>query len=108
MKYCVVKDTVIIIDGSENPEEIMLQNAINAGYAEEEIEILTEEEYQARKDAEPVEPPAETPEEKTARLEEENAQLQADLAQAKSDIITTMLGVVEVYNLLLTLQQPQQ
>lgn len=49
MKYCVIKDTIKVIDGSENPIEIMLQNAQNAGFTEIEVEILTEEEYQARK-----------------------------------------------------------
>ena len=58
MIYCVIKDTVRIIDGSENPTEIMLQNAQNAGFNENEVDILTEEEYQARKELEP-EPPKE-------------------------------------------------
>lgn len=53
MKYCVIKDTTTVIDGSDNSIEIMLQNAQNAGFTETEIEILTEEEYQARKDLEP-------------------------------------------------------
>jgi len=53
MRYCVIKDTTTVIDGSENPIEIMLQNAQNAGFTESEVEILTEEKYQARKDLEP-------------------------------------------------------
>lgn len=56
MKYCVIKNTSTVIDGSKNPPEIMLQNAINAGFTESEVEILTEEEYQARKALEPVPP----------------------------------------------------
>lgn len=52
MKYCVVKDTTTIIDGSNNSAEIMAQNAQNAGITD--FEILTEEEYQARKVSEPV------------------------------------------------------
>ena len=52
MKYCVVKDTTTIIDGSNNSAEIMAQNAQNAGITD--FEILTEEEYQARKANEPV------------------------------------------------------
>ncbi len=62
MKYCVIKNTTTVIDGSENPLEIMLQNAINAGFAENEVEILTEEEYQARVDLEPkpIELPSES------------------------------------------------
>lgn len=59
MKYCVIKNTTKIIDGSKNPIEIMLQNAQSAGFTEDEIEILTEEEYQVRKDAEskPIQEP---------------------------------------------------
>lgn len=53
MKYCVIKDTTKVIDGSENPTEIMLQNAQNAGFTENEVEILAEEEYEARKELEP-------------------------------------------------------
>lgn len=53
MKYCVVKGTTKIIDGSGNPVEIMARNAQNAGFAESEFEILTEEEYLARKELEP-------------------------------------------------------
>lgn len=51
MKYCVIKNTTKVIDGSENPLEIMLQNAQNAGITD--FEILTEEEYEARKALEP-------------------------------------------------------
>lgn len=51
--YCVIKNTTIVIDGSENTREIMLENALNAGVKESEIEILTEEEYQKRKALEP-------------------------------------------------------
>ena len=54
MKYCVIKDTTKVIDGSENPIEVMLSNAFGAGYTEDKIEILTEEEYEARKLLEPV------------------------------------------------------
>lgn len=46
MKYCVIENTTKVIDGSENPIEIMLQNARNAGFAENEVEILTEEEIE--------------------------------------------------------------
>lgn len=56
MKYCVIKDTTKIIDGSENPQEVMMQNAINAGFTEPEVEILTEEEYQQRLENEPKQP----------------------------------------------------
>lgn len=53
MEYCVIKNTTKVIDGSENPIKIMLKNALNAGFAENEVEILTEEEYQARVELEP-------------------------------------------------------
>lgn len=49
MNYCVIKNTTTIIDGSENPFETMIQNAINAGFEETEVEILTKEEYNIRK-----------------------------------------------------------
>ena len=67
MKYCVVKGTATIIDGSDNPPEIMAQNAQNAGITD--FEILTEEEYQARKASEPVPPPQPTQEERLEVLE---------------------------------------
>lgn len=62
MKYCVIKNTTKVIDGSNNPAEIMLRNAQNAGFTESEVEILTEEEYQARVELEPepIREPTET------------------------------------------------
>ena len=62
MKYCVIKGTIKVIDGSNNLIDIMLQNAQNAGFTESEVEILTEEEYQARKELEPI--PTKLPSEK--------------------------------------------
>jgi hypothetical protein len=56
MKYCVIKDTTKIVDGSENSQDIMLRNAINAGLTAEEIEIFTEEEFETRKALEPTLP----------------------------------------------------
>lgn len=56
MEYCVLKNTATIIDGSENPRDIMIQNAKNLGFSENDIEILTEEEYTSRKASEPVVP----------------------------------------------------
>ena len=67
MKYCVVSDTVKVIDGSENSEEIMAQNAQNAGIAD--FEILTEEEYQVRKASEPVPQQEPTAQERIEALE---------------------------------------
>ena len=69
MKYCVVKDTTKTIDGSENPIEIMLQNAQNAGFTENEVEILTEEEYLARLENEPKPIQEPTMEERLTALE---------------------------------------
>lgn len=70
MKYCVIKDTTIVIDGSENIQEIMYQNAVNAGFTESEVEILTEEEYKIRKSLEPVEPLQATDSERIKAIEE--------------------------------------
>ena len=70
MKYCVIKNTTRVIDGSENSIEIMLQNAQNAGFTESEIEILTEEEYQLRVDAEPKTPIPPSDKERIEALEE--------------------------------------
>ena len=67
MKYCVVSDTVKVIDGSENSEEIMAQNAQNAGITD--FEILTEEEYQARKASEPISPQEPSTQERIEALE---------------------------------------
>lgn len=69
MKYCVIKDTTRVIEGSENPLEIMLQNAQNAGFLENEVEILTEEEYLARLENEPKPLPLPTAEERLEALE---------------------------------------
>lgn len=69
MKYCVIKNTAKVIDGSENAEETMLKNARNAGFTETEVEILIEEEYEARKALEPVQPQPLTTEERLAEVE---------------------------------------
>lgn len=54
MKYCVIKGSTNIIDSSTfNTDEIFLINASSAGFIESEVEILTEEEYLARKSLEP-------------------------------------------------------
>ena len=69
MKYCVVKNTTKVIDGSNNPDSIMLQNAVNAGFTEAEVEILTEAEYEARKALEPQPPQPPTDKERIEALE---------------------------------------
>jgi len=48
MRYCIIKNTTILIDGSNNSDEVMLQNAIDNRHTEEEVETLTEEEYKIR------------------------------------------------------------
>lgn len=74
MKYCVVKNkttemTLGTISGpSENVVE-MLQNAANAGFAESEVEILTEEEYLQKVEAEPKPPQPPTDKERIEALE---------------------------------------
>lgn len=50
--YCVAKNTTTVIDRN-NPEESMIVSAISAGFSESEVEIITEEEYQTRVNAEP-------------------------------------------------------
>lgn len=83
MKYCIIKDTVKIIDGSENPIEIMLQNAQNAGFTEIEVEILTEEEYETRLENEPRLPKEPT----------EIELLQIEQAKANAEIIELMMSL---------------
>jgi len=73
MRYCVIKGTTKVIDGSENPDEIMALNAQNAGITD--FEILTEEEYETRKANEPVSP------------ETEIERLKAELAETDYKII---------------------
>ena len=70
MKYCVVKETIRIIDGSNNPAEIMLQNALSAGFSESQVEILTEEEYHQRLKNEPKPSPQPSDKERIEALEE--------------------------------------
>jgi hypothetical protein len=70
MDYCVIKNTTTVIDGSENEEEIMLENARNAGYTENEVEILTEEEYKTRVLNIPKPPQPPTTDERLAAVEE--------------------------------------
>lgn len=69
MRYCVIKNTTIVIDGSNNSTEIMLINANNAGFTELEVEILTEEEYQERLESEPMPPETPTDAERIDMLE---------------------------------------
>lgn len=53
-RHCVVKDTLIEIDSSEtSADEVFMTNALNSGFAKNEVEILTKEEYLARRELEP-------------------------------------------------------
>ena len=74
MKYCVKKDTTIVIDGSENQKEVMLQNAKSMGFTENDVEIITEEEYKTRVEISPKQTQTLTLEERITLLE--NLQLQ--------------------------------
>lgn len=70
LNYCVIRDTVKVIDGSTNPKETMVLNAKNAGFKENEVEILTKEEYQARLELEPKPIQKPTTNERLQALEE--------------------------------------
>lgn len=48
MKYCVVKDTIVVIDGSNNTDKVMMQNSVGSGYSPLEVEILTSDQYRQR------------------------------------------------------------
>ena len=80
MRYCVIKNTIIIIDGSKNPVEIMLKNATNAGFSETEVEILTEEEYQIRLEAVPLIPTPPTIEDRVTNTEIDVVALEETIA----------------------------
>ncbi|WP_068986187.1 hypothetical protein [Lysinibacillus xylanilyticus] len=67
MRYCVVKDTTKVIDGSLNVDNVMLKNAINAGFTFEQIEILTQMQFDERLKLEP--PPVTVPSEKERIVE---------------------------------------
>ena len=69
MNYCVIKDTIRVIN-SNNLVEIMMNDAVKSGFSENEVEILTEEEYQARKALEPVSPQPPSTEERLKTAED--------------------------------------
>lgn len=74
VKYCVVKDTVIDIAQSEDVDKL-IENALSTrldgrSLTEDDFEILTEEEYQARVDAEPKPPEPPTEQERLQALED--------------------------------------
>lgn len=69
MKYCVIKNTATVIDGSDNADTVMIQNAANVGFTADEIEILAEEEYQQRLASIPQSPKPPTQAERIEALE---------------------------------------
>lgn len=69
MRYCVVKDTTIIVDGSLNTDNVMLQNARTAGFTADQVEILTQAEYDERKALESKPLPVPTAEDRIEQLE---------------------------------------
>jgi len=87
MLYCVAINTTKIVDGSDNPEEVMIENAINSGYKKEEVEIITEEEYKLRIEQNPI------VNEKTPIeiLQNENEQLKQSIAEL-TVLVSNMIG----------------
>ena len=53
MRYCVLKGTVTVIDGSENLDDMMMQNAVNAGFTVDQVEILNYADFKLRDDSIP-------------------------------------------------------
>ena len=80
MRYCVIKNTATIIDGSLNNTDVMLRNAVNAGFTEGQVEILTPEQFYDRKALEPPPPPQPSQDEiLKAKIETETINLLIDL-----------------------------
>lgn len=78
MKYCVRIGTANEIESSNHlSDETLIKNAINAGFAVEQVEILTQAEFDERKalEPEPIKEPSEK--ERIEQLERENALLKA-------------------------------
>jgi len=70
LRYCVIKNTVTVVDGSDNPDDVMLQNADNINFTPDQVEILSEVEYLQRVDNIPKPPKSPTAEERIVALEE--------------------------------------
>jgi hypothetical protein len=70
MRFCVIKNTVTVIDGSNNNDATMLKNVTNIGLSANDVEILSEDEYKQRLDSIPPTPQPPTTEERIASLEE--------------------------------------
>ena len=54
MRYCVIKNTDTIIDGSDNSDEVMAKNALSSGCNNDGYEILSEEEFKVREAEFPI------------------------------------------------------
>lgn len=91
-KYCVVKDTTTVIDGSLNSDEVMLQNANHAGFTTEQVEILTQEQYDERKALEPVPEPIPT---QVDLLQQQLATQQAIIDELLFEVIPSLLPTTE-------------
>ena len=101
MFYCVVKNTTLIIDGSTNTNEIMLQNASQAGFRESEVEILTEEEYQRRKASEPQPEPKQTLEEQLAEKDSQILKLKEEQFMTQQMTLANSSNQQELIELLM-------
>lgn len=53
--YLVIKDTTTVID-CDNRIDVMMQNALNLGFDESQVEVLTQVEFKAREVLEPIKP----------------------------------------------------
>jgi len=103
MKYCVIKNTTTIIDGSKNPIEVMYKNATSAGFSESEVEILTAEEYGARKALEPTEPKSPTIEEQLAEKDKQIIELNKMHSVTNQLVIENNAAQLDLLELLLEL-----
>lgn len=69
MLYCVIRDTTVIADKGDT-DEVMSQNIINAGFIAEQVEILTQEQFGARKALESTQATLMTNKERIEELEQ--------------------------------------
>lgn len=71
MIYCVIKGTTTIIDDIKTNNDVTkIQNAINCGYTADQVEILTQSEFDERKALEPVPIKEPSDKERIAELEQ--------------------------------------
>lgn len=86
MKYCVKKNTSLVIDGGENSKENMLKNATNCGFNKDEVEIITEEEYKKRLEKNEMKVVREPTEQEklNAQLLRQNAEIHIQLEEQKT------------------------